>query len=76
MTRNRVYQPGVKPHLIKALYYEAKLRGVPMTVLINDLLTKVLVATQGMRLAREETLAVGGTFPIQLPEPRTQPSRK
>jgi len=72
MTRKKnVYQPGVKPHLIKAIYHEAKLRGVPMTVLINDLLTKVLLATRGMRLARDETLAVGGTFP-PLPEHKTK----
>lgn len=71
MTHQRVYQPGVKPHLIKALYHEAKLRGVPMTVVINDLLTKVLFSTQGMRLAREEILAAGGSFP-PLPQPETQ----
>ena len=71
MTRHRVYQPGVKPHLVKALYHESKLRGVPMTVLINDLLTKVLFATQGMNLARKETLAAGGVFP-PLPQPETQ----
>ena len=71
MKRQSVYQPGVKPHLIKALYHEAKLRGVPMTVLINDLLTKVLLATPGMRLAREETLGAGGTFPL-LSQPETQ----
>ena len=71
MTRQNVYQPGVKPHLIKALYHEAKLRGVPMTVLINDLLTKVLNKTQGMHLAREETLAAGGTIP-PLPQPETK----
>ena len=73
MTRQRVYQPGVKPHLIKAIYHEAKLRGVPITILINDLLTKVLLSTQGMRIAREETLAAGGAFP-SLPKPK--PSRK
>ena len=71
MTRQSVYQPGVKPHLIKAIYHEAKLRGVPMTVAINDLLTEVLSATRGMRLAREETLAAGGTFPL-LPQPKTK----
>ena len=71
MPHQRVYQPGVKPHLIKALYHEAKLRRVPMTVLINELLTKVLLGTKGMRLAQEETLAAGGIFP-RLPEPKTQ----
>ncbi|MDF1713793.1 MAG: hypothetical protein P1U90_16270 [Akkermansiaceae bacterium] len=71
MTRQNVYQPGVKPHLIKAIYHEAKLRGMPMTVVINDLLTQVLLATPGMRLAREETLAAGGSFP-RLPEPTTK----
>ena len=69
MTKHRCYQPGVKPHLIKALDHEAKLRGVPMTVVINDLLTKVLLSTQGMRLAREETLAAGESFPA-LPKPK------
>ena len=70
MTPNKnVYQPGVKPHLIKALYHEAKLRGVPMTVLINELLTKALLRTRGMRLAQEETLAAGESFPA-LPEPK------
>lgn len=45
-----------------------------MTALINKLITKVLLATQGMRLAREETLATGGTFP-PLPQPITKKIR-
>ena len=71
MRKHRCYQPGVKPHLIKALYYEAKLRGVPMTALINELLTKVLLRSDGMRLAREETLAAGESFP-RLSQPKTK----
>lgn len=70
MTRQNVYQPGVKPHLIKAIYHEAKLRGVPVTVLINNLLLKVLISTPGMNLTRQETLAAGDSFPA-LPEPQT-----
>lgn len=62
MNKTRCDLPGVKPHLIKGLYHEAKLRGVPMTVLINDLLTQVLLSTRGMRLAHKETLAAGGSF--------------
>lgn len=66
MTRQNVDQPGVKPHLIKALYHEAKLRGVPMTVLINDLLTKVLISTQRMHLAREKIPATGTSLCVCL----------
>ena len=42
-----------------------------MTILIDDLLTKVLITTQGIRIAREEILAAGGTFPL-LPQPKTK----
>jgi len=61
----------VEPFLIKAIYHEAKLCGVPITLAINDLLTKVLIATQGMHYAREETSVVGRISP-SLPEPKTK----
>jgi hypothetical protein len=44
MPHPRSYQPELHPHLIKGLHHEAKLRGVPMTVLLRSIVTQALVA--------------------------------
>ena len=53
MPHPRSYQPELHPHLIKGLHYEAKLRGVPMTVLLRSIVTEALDSTEGMQLARQ-----------------------
>ena len=62
MPRLRTYQPELHPHLIKGLHHEAKLRGVPMTVLLKSIVTAALEPTEGMQLARQEIRETGKQF--------------
>ena len=55
----RTYQPELHPHLIKALHFEAKLHGVPMTRLLREIVASALEATEGMRIARQEIREAG-----------------
>ena len=48
------YQPEIHSDLIKALFFEAKHQGKPMTRLLNEIVTAALTDTEGMRIAREE----------------------
>ncbi len=50
----RVYQPELHPHLIKGLFHESKLRKMPMTRILNDIVTRALDNTEGMKLAEAE----------------------
>jgi hypothetical protein len=59
----RSYQPELHPHLIKGLHHEAKLRGVPMTVLLRDIVTAALEPTEGMQIARKELRKAGDKYP-------------
>ena len=59
MPHPRSYQPELPPHLIKGLHHEAKLRGVPMTVLLRSIVTQALEPTEGMRIARQELRRAG-----------------
>ena len=59
MPHPRSYQPELHPHLIKGLHHEAKLRGVPMTVLLRSIVTQALEPTEGMRIARQELRRAG-----------------
>ena len=59
MPHPRSYQPELHPHLIKGLHHEAKLRGVPMTVLLRSIVTQALEPTEGMRIARQELSGAG-----------------
>ena len=49
-----VYQPELHPRLVKGLHHEAKLQGKPMTRILNDIVTRALDNTEGMKLARRE----------------------
>jgi hypothetical protein len=62
MAHPRSYQPELHPHLIKGLHHEAKLRGVPMTVLLRSIVTAALEPTEGMQLARQEVRETGKQF--------------
>ena len=59
MPHPRSYQPELHPHLIKGLHHEAKLRGVPMTVLLRSIVAQALEPAEGMRIARQELRRAG-----------------
>ena len=59
----RSYQPELHPLLIKGLYHEAKLRGVPMTKLLRSIVAEALEPTKGMQIARQEIPKTGKRFP-------------
>jgi hypothetical protein len=50
------YSPGIRRFLVSALYHEAKERGVPMTVLTNQILEAGLTGTEGWKKAEEARL--------------------
>lgn len=62
MSHPRSYQPELHPHLIKGLYHEAKLRGVPMTELLREIVSEALEPTEGMQRARHEVRETGKRF--------------
>ena len=64
MSHPRSYQPELHPHLIKGLHHEAKLRGVPMTKLLREIVAEALEPTEGMQRARQEVRETGKQFLI------------
>ena len=64
MPHPRSYQPELHPHLIKGLHHEAKLRGVPMTKLLREIVAEALEPTEGMQRARKEVRETGKQFLI------------
>jgi hypothetical protein len=62
MPRPKHYSPEIRRFLVSALYHEAKGRGIPMTVLTNQLLQDSLKGTEGWKRA-EETLQVQESAP-------------
>ena len=57
MARAKHYVPEVSKHLVKVLYYEGKRRKMPMTQLVDEILSKALKATPGWRIAESELSA-------------------
>ena len=57
MARAKHYVPEVSRHLVKVLYFEGKRRKMPMTRLIDELLTNALKATPGWDIAESESSA-------------------
>lgn len=55
MARAKHYVPDVSRHLVKVLYFEGKRRKMPMTRLIDELLTNALKATPGWEVAESES---------------------
>jgi len=51
--RQRYYVPAISLPIVKALYHEAKRRGIPMTRLADELLSGVLKDTPGWCMAKE-----------------------
>jgi len=52
MAKASHYVPTVARHLVKVLYFEAKRRKMPMTRLIDEILTDALKATPGWEIAK------------------------
>ena len=57
MARATHYVPEVSRHLVKVLYFEGKRRKMPMTRLVDELLTDALKATPGWEIAESELSA-------------------
>jgi len=53
MPRSKHYSPEIKLFLVTVLYHEARGRGVPMTVLTNQILQDGLKDTPGWKTAQE-----------------------
>jgi hypothetical protein len=72
MSRPKHYSPEIKRFLVSALYHEAKARGVPMTVLTNELLTASLQNTHGWQKAHEAMQLHDASPRYQIPTPGQQ----
>jgi len=57
MPHPTVYQAALPSVLIKGIHHEARLRPMPMTKLIAEIIASALEHTEGMRAAREEISA-------------------
>ena len=53
MANPRYYVPPISRFLVSALYHEGRRRRVPMTRLVDELLTAALQDTPGWRLAED-----------------------
>jgi len=51
MARATHYVPEVSKHLVKVLYFEGKRRKMPMTRLLDLILTNALIAPPGWKIA-------------------------
>jgi len=51
MSRPKHYSPEIKRFLVSVLYHEARDKGVPMTVLANQILQDTLKNTDGWKTA-------------------------
>ncbi len=62
MPRPKHYSPEIRRFLVSVLYHEARGRGVPMTVLTNQVLEDGLKETDGWKKA-EESMRLQETAP-------------
>jgi hypothetical protein len=51
--KQRYYSPQIQRFLVCAIFHEALARGIPMTVLVNQVLASALTDTEGWRKAQE-----------------------
>ena len=68
MPHPRSYQPELHPHLIKGLHHEAKLRGVPMTVLLRSIVTQALEPRKVKKLSRAKYTWISARTPSSEPQ--------
>lgn len=52
MATPRYYVPTISRSLVRVLYHEGKHRHMPMTRLVDELLTQALINTPGWRIAK------------------------
>jgi hypothetical protein len=57
MARAKHYVPEVSRHLVKVLYFEGRRRKMPITRLVDEILTAALIATPGWEIAESELSA-------------------
>ena len=53
MATPRYYVPTISRSLVRALYHESKHRHMPMTKLVDELLTEALIETPGWHAAKQ-----------------------
>jgi hypothetical protein len=53
MARPKHYSPEIRRFLVSVLYHEASRRGIPMTVLTNQVLQDGLIGSDGWKKAEE-----------------------
>lgn len=53
MGRPRHYSPPIRREIIRVLYHERKRREIPMTKLVDEILTQALRLTDSWRLMEE-----------------------
>ena len=53
MATPRYYVPTISRSLVRALYHEGKHRHMPMTRLVDELLTEALIDTPSWQIARQ-----------------------
>jgi len=65
MPRSKHYSPEIRRFLVSVLYHEAKGKGIPMTILANQVLQDGLKGTEGWRKAEESMRLQETTPPYQ-----------
>jgi hypothetical protein len=60
MAKPTHYSPHIRRGLVRVLYYERLKRGIPMTTLVDAILTDALKSTESWRM-REEPAPGEGT---------------
>ena len=53
MATPRSYVPAISRSLVRVLYHEGQHRHMPMTRLVDELLTQALIDTPGWQIARQ-----------------------
>ena len=55
MGRSLHYSPPIRRHIVAALYYERRRRGIPMTRMVDEILTTALRDSEGWRMMEKQT---------------------
>ena len=53
MARFAHYSPQIRRELVRVLFYERKRRGIPMTRLVDEILSDALQGTQSWRMMED-----------------------
>jgi hypothetical protein len=55
MPRITHYSPVIRRNLVRVLYHERRRRGIPMTKLVDEILTSALKSSESWRFIEEPT---------------------